>query len=311
MKLGIALGSGSARAWSHIGVLRALAELGIKPNVVTGASAGALVGAAYASDQLDELESWARDLNRTDVWRLLDATFSGGGVMRGDRLMAAVAERLEDHDIESLSCPFGAVAADLDTGREVWLRSGPMLEAVRASSGLPGLFAPVQNDGRWLIDGGVVNPVPVSLCRALGADYVIAVNLNQSTLKRTGLARKNGNDREMESKKSPLSTPSEPINRWINGLEDFLNSRRSEPADREPGLIEVMSATINIMQDHITRNRMGGDPPDLMITPRFEDFQLMDFHRADEAIELGDVATRRLEEDLVSFVEASGWNGGQ
>jgi len=301
MKLGIALGSGSARAWSHIGVIRALAEYDIRPHIVTGASAGALVGAAYASNQLDELEIWARELTKTDVWRLLDATFSGGGVMRGDRLMAAVATRLKDHDIESLARPFGAVAADISTGREVWLREGSMLDAVRASSGLPGLFTPMRNGGRWLIDGGVVNPVPVSLCRALGADYVIAVNLNQSTLQRNAVVRSSGGG-DASAQKPERITASEPVNKWINVLDEFLNSRRPDPDDREPGLFEVMSATINIMQDHITRSRMGGDPADLVVTPRFDDYQMMDFHRAAEAIDLGYAAVQRLSADLAAFV---------
>ena len=180
LKVGLALGSGSARGWSHIGVLRALEERGIRPTIVSGASTGSLVAASYASGQLDALESWARTLSKMDVWRLLDATFAGGGVMRGNRLMRAVGEQLSDRDIESLACEFGAVAADLHTGREIWIRKGSMLEAVRASSGLPGLFTPIRHEGRWLIDGGVVNPVPVSLCRAAGADFVIAVNLNRT-----------------------------------------------------------------------------------------------------------------------------------
>jgi NTE family protein len=301
MKLGIALGSGSARAWSHIGVLRALAEHGIRPDVVAGASAGALVGAAYASNQLDELESWARELTKTDVWRLLDATFGGGGVMRGDRLMAAVAERLNDLNIGSLAYPFAAVAADLYTGKEVWLREGSMLDAVRASSGLPGLFTPVRKDDHWLIDGGVVNPVPVSLCRVLGADYIIAVNLNQSSLNRNSRTRLYENDDAPEQKPERI-TASEPVNRWIGALDEFLNSRRTEADDREPGLIEVMSATINIMQDHITRSRMGGDPPDLVISPRLHDFQMMDFHRAREAIEHGYLAVQRVSPALSELV---------
>jgi NTE family protein len=301
MKLGIALGSGSARAWSHIGVLRALAEHDIRPDIVTGASAGALVAAAYASDQLDELETWARELTKTDVWRLLDATFSGGGVMRGDRLMAAVAQRLQDHDIESLTCPFGAVAADLHTGREVWLREGSMLDAVRASSGLPGLFTPVRSGERWLIDGGVVNPVPVSLCRALGAECIIAVNLNQSILQRNSSVPRTDQDGAEAEKPVRPATP-QPVNKWINVIDEFLDSRRPDPEDREPGMIEVMSATINIMQSQITRSRMGGDPPDLMIAPRFADYQMMDFHRASEAIELGYSAVARVSADLAAIL---------
>ncbi|MBT8088015.1 MAG: patatin-like phospholipase family protein, partial [Gammaproteobacteria bacterium] len=176
--MGLALGSGSARGWSHIGVLRALLEHGIRPAVVSGASTGSLVAAAYASDQLDKLEAWVRTLTKIDVWRLLDATLAGGGIIRGNRVMQAVARQLEDRPIEDLARKFGAVAVDLYTGEEVCIQQGSMLNAVRASSGLPGLLTPIRHDDRWLIDGGVLNPVPVSLCRALGADYVIAVNLS-------------------------------------------------------------------------------------------------------------------------------------
>jgi len=175
--------------------------------------------------------------------------------MRGNRLMRAVGEQLQDRPIESLQRKFGAVAVDLDSGREVWIQTGSMLDAVRASSGLPGLFTPTLHEGRWLIDGGVVNPVPVSLCRALGADYVIAVNLDRP------LAQSDEHD--------PGSEPGD------GGKRD------------EPGMIDVMQTTINIMQDQISRSRMQSDPADLMVNPNLEDFQLMDFHRAAEAIDIG------------------------
>ena len=157
---------------------------------VPGEAVGALVGAAFCSGQLDVLERWARSLGPVDVLRLLDATLERGGMMRGDRLMRRIREVLDDRDIEDLAVPFAAVATRLETGHEVWLRSGSMLHAVRASSGLPGLFTPVLSDGHWLIDGGVVNSVPVSVCRALGADYVIAVNLNRHLQAYTGTRRR-------------------------------------------------------------------------------------------------------------------------
>ena len=289
VKVGLALGSGAARGWSHIGVLRALHEHGITPTIITGASTGSLVAASYASDQLDALEAWARKLSKIDVWRLLDATFSGGGVMRGNRLMRAVGEQLEDRAIESLACKFGAVAADLTTGREVWIQTGSMLDAVRASSGLPGLFTPTRHEGRWLVDGGLVNPVPVSLCRALGADYVIAVNLNRPVA-RSG-ARAPTSKVTTDPKASGTSFEgTELFARWSGLLENFVNSLRADRQVSEPGLIEVMYTTINIMQDQITRSRLVGDPPDLIVTPRVSDFHLMDFHRASEAIEIGHAA---------------------
>ena len=193
----------------------------------------------------------------------MDANFGGGGVMTGDKLMRAVGDQLEDHDIEDLDCQFGAVAADLYSGREVWLRNGPMLSAVRASSGLPGLFTPVQYRGRWLIDGGVVNPVPVSLCRALGADYVIAVSLNR---------------------------------RLAN---EILRRPDEDSGDSaQASMMEVMYTSINIMADQITRSRLAGDPPDVVIRPRLSDFRLMEFHRAEEAIDEGYAAVERLHGEL-------------
>ncbi len=290
-KIGLALGSGSARGWSHIGVLRALREYGISPDIVAGASSGALVAAAHASDQLDALEAWARGLTKTDVWRLLDPSFSGGGVMRGNRLMRAVGENLEDRQIESLALRYSAVAADLYTGKEVWIQEGSMLEAVRASSGLPGLFTPIHYQGRWLIDGGVVNPVPVTVCRAMGADYVIAVNLYRPFAKSNG-PRPVPDITDDTETAGPSTEGTELFARWSGMLENLVSSLRTERQVSEPGMIEVMYATINMMQDQITRSRLVGDPPDLIVTPRLGDFHMMDFHRAAEAIEMGRAAVQ-------------------
>lgn len=317
-RLGLALGSGSARGWAHVGVIHALEAHGLRPDVVTGASVGALVAAAFASQQLDRLEGWIRTLSKVDVWRLVDTTFRGGGVMTGNRLMQAIGEHVEDRRIEDLPIPFAAVAADLDTGQEVWLREGSMLSAVRASSGLPGLFSPMWYGERWLIDGGVVNPVPVALCHMLGADHVIAVNLNRPFGRAAALRRRALEARETDSQNSmeeqeqerndAVSGNSERwalMERWsglVNGLAESLRTNKRP----EPGLFEVMSSAVNIMQDRITRSRIVGDPPSLLLSPNLADFQLMDFHRADEAIAIGrsvvDRAAAELEE-LKALIE--------
>ena len=177
-RLGLALGGGAARGWAHIGVLEVLAANSITPDVVCGCSMGALVGAGYVVGQLDALAAWARSLTWRDVLGLLDPALSGGGLIRGERLLRFLREHYIDIDIADSPIPFGAVATDLATGREVWLRSGPLGDAVHASIAVPGVVGPVPLDGRWLVDGGLVNPVPVSLCRAMGADVVIAVNVN-------------------------------------------------------------------------------------------------------------------------------------
>jgi NTE family protein len=296
LRLGLALGSGSARGWAHIGILQALEERGLRPDVITGASVGALVGAACAAGRLADLEEWVCTLTQRDVWRLVDTTFRGGGVMTGNRLMEAIAAHVGDEPIESLPMKFGAVATDLYTGEEIWLREGPFMSAVRASSGLPGLLAPTWHVGRWLIDGGVVNPLPVSLCRALGADLVIAVDLSRSVTKVAMRARERLNAPAAGTEPAPDETPEQPasetsaeitaiLKKWsglVDGLVESFRSRRAEP-----GLFEVMSSAVNIMQDRITRSRLAIDPADLVLHPDLTDFQLMDFHRAREAIAAG------------------------
>lgn len=322
--VGLALGSGSSRGWAHIGIIRALKERGVEPTVVAGASIGSLVGGAFASGQLDALEEWARSLGRVDVLKLLDTTLHRGGVMSGDRLMNALHEVLDDRDIEDLSVPFGAVATELDTGVEVWLRDDSMLDAIRASSGLPGLFTPVWYKGRWLIDGGVVNPVPVSLCRALGADYVIAVSLNKHLKTYSSRWRRDdppGEDAPEEGPLDPMEMEDEdgggdqdapdPGDAEIDGAAGEGESRWARLEERwsglfnglveswraarrpEPGVFDVVGTSISIMQDRITRSRMVGDPPEILLEPDLGHFEIMDFHRAEEAMELGHAVVER------------------
>ncbi|MEO0421887.1 MAG: patatin-like phospholipase RssA [Pseudomonadota bacterium] len=302
LKLGLALGSGAARGWAHIGVIHRLTELGLRPQVVTGASIGSLVGAAYASGQLEVLEQWIAKLRWLDVLTMFDTTLGRGGFISGNKLMNTISGLLEDHPIESLPIGFGAVATDLQTGGEVWLREGSMLEAIRASSGLPGLFVPVQRQGRWLIDGGVVNPVPVSLCHALGADLVIAVNLNTDGL--------DVHRREREERSPPPDTTrnaeaerrdeKEILERLGDMLGNLLPNGGNAKDDKppEPSLFDVMAGTIAIMQDRITRSRMAGEPPVVQINPRLGGMQILDFHKAAPAIDEGARATDRVAEEL-------------
>lgn len=279
LKLGIALGSGAARGWSHIGILQALAERGLRPSIVAGASVGALVGAAYAGDQLDDLRDWVGDLRRLDIFRLMDARLRAGGLMTGNRLMDTIADLFGARNIEDLSLAFGAVATDLTSGREIWLREGPVIDAIRASSGLPGLFAPVRHNGTWVIDGGLVNPVPVSLCRALGADLVIAVNLNAHLVTRRRFATDTNDGDENDDDPSQLEKITDRIGDWLRP------ARRDSPD--APGILDVVGTSINIMQDRITRSRMVGEPPEVILSPHLEDFQLMDFHRGNDAMDAG------------------------
>lgn len=278
-RLGIALGSGSARGWAHIGVLRALEQAGIVPDVVSGTSIGALVGAAYASGRLGPLEEWVARIDWWEIIRYMD--MSRGGV-EGERLMRAFGERVEDVPIETLPKPFGAVATDLLTGREVWFQNGSLLEAVRASIALPGLFSPVRFQERWLVDGGLVDPLPVSLCRALGAEQVIAVNLNGDIVGR----RLPGRSTHRPASNPLLARLSTGWQTVLGNLHDRLSPPEKEE-DEPPSLFDVMAGSIHIMQDRITRARMAGDPPDVVLTPRLAHLGLMDFDRAGEGIAIG------------------------
>ncbi|MDO9452718.1 MAG: patatin-like phospholipase RssA [Stagnimonas sp.] len=279
--VGLALGSGSARGWAHIGVILELEEMGIHPQVVAGTSVGALVGAIYVSGEIKKLADWVQTLNVREVVRLLDITFTGG-MMRGEKLFGYFEQHHSNRDIRKLKQRFASVATEMHTGREIWLTEGPVLSAARASCALPGVFAPVKHDGRWMLDGGLVNPVPVSVCRALGADVVIAVNLNAQLVgahfSRAGLAEAE----EVEKTKSVAERG------FWQKMAGYLSS-----GDREnPGFFDVVAASVNILQDRLTRSRMAGDPSEVTLVPHLEDFALMDFHRAGEAIEAGRAAVR-------------------
>ncbi len=302
-KVAIALGSGAARGWSHIGVINELRDLGIEPEIVTGSSIGALVGAAYAADQLERLEQWTRALDWRGILKYLDPTLRGGGLIQGDKLVDLVVQYVEDLHFEDLPRPLGVVATELETGREVWFREGPVMAAVRASIGLPGLFTPLRHDGRWLVDGGLANPVPVSLCRAMGADVVIAVNLNGDILGRHFRQAPGRPKGEREAEEENLwDRLTGQLKSSLNSHKDMLFSRLLGEARGSPGLYEVLASSINIMQDRITRSRMAGDPPDIIITPRLSQLGLMEFDRAALAIEEGRLAVRRMHPALESLL---------
>lgn len=290
--VGIALGSGGARGFAHVGVLRGLLAAGIEPRVVAGTSAGAAVGAVYAAGRLDDFEEWARGLDRRQIMGLLDVSLRGGA-LRGRRLMEQIARFLPEGPMEtSLGGRFAAVATDLESGREVWLREGPLFEAIHASAAVPGVVSPVRVGKRWLIDGGIVDPVPVSLCRALGADTVIAVDLNAALLTR----------RFRGEQPLPEPPPEDEDDGPIGSLQNAwaeLRHRLVGPADPpagppSPGLYDVLNNTLEIMEVRITRSRMAGDPPELLVTPLLPDFTFLDFHRASEAIEEGRRAVQRM-----------------
>jgi NTE family protein len=282
-RIGLALGGGSARGWAHIGVIRALHAAGIEPDLVCGTSIGALVGAAYTGGELDRLESWVRSLNLQTVVGFLDFSL-GSGLIKGDKLIEFFRSHFVDRDIDDLALPFGAVATDLRRGREVWLREGRVTDAVRASIALPGLFVPVQRDGSWLVDGGLVNPVPVSLCRAMGADIVIAVDLNADLLGRHLKPRPDPSAHRKTPPESDTLVDSV-MARIQAGMSQF--GINHESGLQAPAMLDVLASSINIMQVLITRSRLAGEPADVMVTPLLADLGLMEFHRASIAIDAG------------------------
>lgn len=280
--VGVALGSGSARGWSHIGVIQELEAMGIRPRVVAGTSIGALVGAVYVSGQLKDFTDWVTKLSVRDVVRLMDFTFSGGFV-KGERLFGYFGEHHPNPDIKSLDQRYVSVCTEMKTGREVWVDEGPVLAAARASCAIPGLFTPVKLNDRWMLDGGLVNPVPVSAARALGADVVIAVNLNAQLV---GLHLSAAGRQEAEREVDASAEASEGGPRTKGFWHRVVGYLESGDPDK-PGFFDVVASSVNIMQDRLTRSRMAGDPPELTLLPRLEDFAMMDFHRAGEAIEEG------------------------
>ena len=292
-RLGLALGSGSARGWAHIGVLQVLDEEGIRPDIVCGSSIGALVGAAYAAGELQRFTEWVQGLGMRDVFGFMDFNITGG-MLKGEKLIAFWRRNFADFDIDRSPMPFGAVATDLHSGAEVWLRHGSIADAVRASIALPGLFTPVmRDDGRLLVDGGLVNPVPASLARAMGADIVIAVDLNADILGRH--LRKPGAN---GAAKPPAEAPEddEEAAGWLSRLQDGFASLLPTPDPARvpaPSLLEVVLASVNIMQVRITRSRMAGDPPEVVIAPQLAHLGLMDFYRAEEAIAEGQRAAEK------------------
>lgn len=292
VRIGLALGGGAARGWSHIGVLRALEEAGIFPDVIAGTSIGAVVGGSFAAGHLDDIETFARELTMRRIWGFLDFNLAGTGLITGGRLTERLIESVGGLKIEDLDVDFTAVATEIGTGHEIWLSQGGLANAIRASYALPGIFKPVKIRGRWLFDGALVNPVPISVCRAMGARYVIAVNLNFDLSSRGTLAPQIEFDDGAEDDKESQSTAVVKETGGFNARR-LLHRQLFGRGENVPGISTVMVEAFNIVQDRIARSRLAGDPPDAMISPRLHGINLFDFHRASELIELGYTAAKR------------------
>lgn len=306
LRIGLALGSGSSRGLSHIGILDELLEQGVVPEVICGTSVGAMVAASWVSGKLDNLREWALGMTRFKAARFLDINARFTGFLDENRFDNFLSEYVADDNtlIEHAPRAYGAVATELSTARERWLTQGSLKEAVWASMALPGLFPPRRCQNRWLTDGGLVNPVPISLCHALGANFIIAVNLNGDLVNRyldrgptPTVAAKTGDetpeDNESASPDNGLMGKLSNLTREYAAA--LMQSQEAEDeSPRTPSLVNTIASAINITQDRITRSRMAGDPPDILLSPRLAHIGLLELYRAEEAIEEGRRCVRRM-----------------
>ncbi|WP_024510647.1 patatin-like phospholipase family protein [Bradyrhizobium sp. ARR65] len=301
--IGLALGGGAARGFAHIGVLRTLLAHGIVPNIVVGTSIGAVVGGAYAAGHLDTLEEWARGLQVRNILGYLDIRLNGSGLIGGEKLAAKLEASMGNTLIEDLPVKFASVATEVRTGHEIWLTHGRVVDGMRASYALPGIFAPVLIGDRWLVDGALVNPVPVSAARALGAEIVIAANLSSDVFTHSTTIYSHG---------APAEVPETVIDSTVppkRGIGRFFSPERTVKREffgsaGRPGISSIMVDAFNIMQDRITRARLAGDPPDLLITPRVGQIGWFDFHRAADLIDFGARAAERALDSIHEAIPA-------
>ncbi|HXL68294.1 MAG TPA: patatin-like phospholipase family protein [Xanthobacteraceae bacterium] len=300
--IGLALGGGAARGWAHIGVVRRLVAAGIAPDVIAGTSIGALVGGAHACGRLDDLESWAREMTKRRVFGLLDFRFGGAGLIGGGRLAQLLRDSVGDTAIEDLPIRYAAIATELSTGHEIWLTRGSLVDAIRASYALPAIFPPVKVAGRWLMDGAMVNPIPVSAARALGARVVIAVNLNADVFGRGTVIQDHGVEPEVAAE--AMAEPEAEESRFGKVLR--LVRRQAADYDGPRGISSVMVDAFNITQDRIARSRLAGDPPDVMVAPRLGKIGLFQFHHAEDVIRLGEEAVERALPEINEAIAALG-----
>ncbi len=291
MKVGIALGAGAARGWAHIGIIQALEKLGVKIDIVAGSSIGAYVGAAYASGRLQPLREWATSLTEWQVLSLMGVGIRRGGLASGQKVFDKLASEFCVETFEEMEKPFAVVATDLYSGREVVFNSGALGESVQASCAIPALFSPIAHEDRWLVDGAVVNPVPVNLCRQLGADFVIAVNLN-ADFRPQRLEKAKIEHEEIQRKTDDFFTKSQ------NVVRQWFSPETKPNKSNPPGILSIMSSSLEILQARVTRSRLAGDPPDVLIEPQLTDVGLMEFHRAGEMCQRGEETVNRLAEQI-------------
>jgi NTE family protein len=298
-RIGLALGGGAARGWAHIGVLRTLEKAGIRPDVIAGTSMGALAGGAFTANRLDQLEEFARSMTKRRMFGFMDWRIGGNGLISGGRLAKLLELNFGETLIEDLPVKYAAIATELSSGHEIWLTRGNLIQSMRASYALPGIFTPIRIGGRWLVDGALVNPIPVSAARALGARVVIAVNLHSDVFGKGTVIQDSGSYAEEDA---PLPAAATKPRNLFGNVFGFPRSRMQTPADGPRGISSVMMDAFNITQDRISRSRLAGDPPDVMISPRLNGVGLFEFYRAEESIKAGEEAAERALADIAESI---------
>ncbi len=282
VSIGLALGGGVARGWCHIGILRTLIRAGFEPDIIAGTSIGAVVGGLYLAGKLDELEAWARSLDAKRVRAMMDISLTSGGLVAGRKLATLLDEYIGGVLVENLTRNFAAVTTELKTGHEIWLRSGPLTQALRASYALPGVFPAVNIDGRFHVDGALTNPVPTAAARAMGGRLVIGVGLHVD-----------GQQADEDiSEPGPFGDDDGSWTDWIRP-DRMVAKMIFGPRKDGPGISATMTGALNIMLDRLTRMRLAADPADVMIEPDVSHIGLLEFDRADELIALGGQAAER------------------
>ena len=292
-KIGLALGTGSARGWAHIGVINALNEANIKVDYVAGVSIGALVGAVYAAGNINALRDVILQLDWKQIFSFVDIVFPKSGLIDGNKIADFVRKYIKAKNIEELPVPFCAVSTDLTTGREIIIKKGDIIEAVRASISTPGIFTPVIKDNMTLVDGGLVNPVPVSVARKMGADIVIAVDLNHDIISNRGVGKiKTVSPKSIKPDKVLVSRPMKKqkflagLNTKIHSIDmpALTNIKQWMRINTLPNIFEVLFGSLYIMEAQITSIQLKSDPPDLLIQPKLGHLRYLEFHKAQEAI---------------------------
>ena len=287
--ISLVLGSGGARGYAHIGAIEELQKQGYEIGSICGSSMGALIGALYACGKLEELKRWVLTLDMFDVVKLVDFSLTGKGIIRGDKVFDIIKDMIGDIMIEDLPISFTAVATDIMKQKEVWMQKGKLLDAVRASVAIPSILTPKEIDGRYLIDGGVLNPLPIAPTISDSTDLTIAVSLNAMNTKKYKI--------DMKQKEKKQQTNMKKIFFEISQKAGQLITKEQKTSYEDMGMFGIMGRTIDIMQNAILESKMAGYMPDIVIGIPNNACGFYEFDRAYELIELGRIITREMIEE--------------